>query len=287
VVTGLDLIVDDSGRVWRTGSRALLDSLHVGGLEFDPTHYLIRNLGFVRIHSTRSGVRITLRPRFLTKAALEALVFQMVTLEHERFVIEIADLPNRIEIIPGLEDAVARLADLASVAGNITREDFHREQLSLHRLRSNPRLSPLSSLLQRWRRGRGKLRTDLVTEFGDPALRGRAIVMHMTGDTGGIIEYVGDGFTWADASWRHAMIGHDASGQPDPQYGRKFWAGYLETQRGQTPRLEFIEAVIRVPGYPARRSRYERLLLPWRRDGNQFVSVVSVLRTSFSTISDV
>jgi hypothetical protein len=287
VLTGPDLIVDDNGRIWRTGSRALLDSLHVAQPESDLTRYLIRNLGFVRIRTTRSGVCITLRPRFLTKAALEAIVFQMVTLEHERFVIEIADAPNRVEIIPGLEDAAARLADLASVAGNIKREDFYREEMSLHRLRGNPRLSPLVGLLQRWRRGHGNLRTDLATEFGAPALLGRAIVMHMTGDTGGVIEYVGDGFTWADASWRQVIVGHDASGHPDPQYGQNIWAGYLETQCAQAPRLEFIEAVIRVPGYPARRSRYERLLLPWRRDGSQFVSVVSVLRTSFSTVSDV
>ena len=285
--TGLDLIVDDNGRVWRTGSRALLDSLHVAGLERDVTHYLIRNLGFVRIHTTRSGVRITLRPRFLTKAAFEALVFQMVTLEHERFVIEIADAPNRIEIIPGLEDAAARLADLASVGGNITRTDFHHEEMSLHRLRGNPRLSPLVGLLQRWRRSRGNLRTDLATEFGDPALLGRAIVMRVTGETEGIIEYVGDGFIWADIAWRHAMVGHDASELPDPQYGQNCWTGYLETQRAQAPRLEFIDALIRVPGYPARRSRYERLLLPWRRGSSQFVSVVSVLRTSFPTVSDV
>jgi hypothetical protein len=287
VRTGQDLIVDDNGRIWRTGSRALLDSLHIAGRELDLTHFLIRNLGFVRIRTTRFGVRITLRPRLLTKPALEALIFQMVTLEHERFVIEIADAPYRVEIIPGLEDAAARLADLASVAGNIRRDDFHREEISLHRLRGNPRLSPLARLLQRWRRGRGNLRGDLATEFGDPAFRGRAAVMHMMGDTASVIEYVGDGFTWADASWRHAMVGHDASGHPDPQYGQNIWAGYLETQRAQAPRLEFIEALIRVPGYPARRSRYERLLLPWRRGGTQFVSVVSVLRTSFPTVSDV
>lgn len=287
MAAGLDLIVDDNGRVWRTGSRELLDSLHVAGLQHDLTQYLIRNLGFVRLHTTRSGVRITLRPRFLTKAAFEALVFQMVSLESERFVIEIADASGVIEIIPGVEDAAARLADLASVGGNITRKDFHREEISLHRLRGSPRMAPLMGLLQRWRRAKGNLRTDLATEFGDPALLGRATVMRMTGESRGVIEYCGDGFTWSEASWRHAMVGHDASGHPDPQYGQNFWAGYLETQRTQAPRLELIEALIRVPGYPARRSRYERLLLPWRRNGGQFVSVVSVLRTSFPAVSDI
>lgn len=287
MLTGPDLIVDDNGRIWRTGSRALLDSLHVAKPEADLIQYVIRNLGFVRIHTTRSGVRITLRPRFLTKAAFEAVVFQMVTLEHERFVIEVADAPGIIEIVPGVEDAAARLADLASVGGNIRREDFHREEISLRRLHGNPRMSPLAGLLQRWRRSKGNLRADLATEFGDPALLGRATVMRMTGDSRGVIEYCGDGFTWSEASWRHAMVGHDASGHPDPQYGQNFWAGYLETQRAQAPRLELIEALIRVPGYPARRSRYERLLLPWRRDGGQFVSVVSVLRTSFPTVSDI
>ena len=283
----IDFIIDDAGAVWRTGSRALMDSLRITGHSFDLTSYVIRNLGFVRFRVFRSDVRITLSPRVLTAAAYEALVLQMVAQERDRFVIEIIDAANRIEIIPGLEDAAARLADLATEGGNISREDFYREHLSLERLRGNARLSPLAGLLSQWRRCKGDIPTGLADAFGDPALRGRAIVMQMTGDTTGVIEYVGDGFAWADDSWRDAMLGHDASGQPDPRYGQNFWAGYLETQAAQTPRLEFVEAIIRVPGYTPRRSRYERLLLPWRKDGRKFVSVVSVLRTSFPAARDI
>ncbi len=284
--TGVDLILDDNGRIWRTGSRALMDSLHVAGPGLDLTHYLVRNLGFVRLQATRSGVHITLRPRFLTKAAYEALVFQMVALEPDRFIVQIVDTPSRVEIIPGVEDAAARLADLASVGGGIVREDFYREELSLQRLRDNPRLSPLADLLRRWRRSQGIIRGDLDVEFGDPALCGRAIVKRMVDGTEGVYEYVGDGFPSYDASWRQAMLGRDASGQPDPQYSQHGATGYIETHAAQTPRLELVDAAIRVPGCLTYRRRYERLLLPWRWGATPFVSVVSVLRTSFASPSD-
>jgi hypothetical protein len=281
--TGNDIILDDTGRVWQTGSTALLQSLHVGRRDYDLTQYLIRNLGFVRFRTFRSDVRITLRPRFLTKAAYESLVHVMVTQERERTVIEIVDTPNRVEIIPGLEDAAARLADLATIGGNIAREDFHREALSFHRLRQDPRLSPLSAMMRRWRCSGGNIQTDFATTFGDPDLRGRAMVIRMVGDGRGIVEYAGHGFTCFDPAWCRSVLGHDMSEQPDPQYGENIAAAYSETHFAQKPRLEFVEAVIRVPGCSARRSRYERLLLPWRRGSAMFVSTVSVLRTSFST----
>jgi hypothetical protein len=286
VSTGVDLILDDNGRVWRTGSRALMESLHVVRPVLDLTPYLIRNLGFVRLQTTRSGVRITLRPRFLTRDAYEALVFQMIALEPDRFIVQIVDAPGHIEIIPGVEDAAARLADLASVGGNIARQDFYREELSLNRLRENPRLSPLAGMLRRWRRRHGVMRCDLDAEFGDPGLRGRVVVKRIVDEIGGVYEYVGDGFPSYDATWRKAMIGQDATGQPDAEYARHTATAQLETDVAETPRLETVDAVIRVPGRPAYRRRYERLLLPWRRGGARFVSVASVLRTSFAIPSD-
>jgi hypothetical protein len=286
VSSGVDLILDDNGRVWRTGSRALMESLHVVRPVLDLTHYLVRNLGFVRLQTTRSGVRITLHPRFLTREAYEALVFQMIALELDRFIVQIVDGPGRVEIIPGVEDAAARLADLASVGGNITRQDFYREELSLHRLRDNPRLSPLADLLRRWRRRQGIIRRDLAAEFGDPVLRGRVVVKRIVDETGGVYEYVGDGFPSYDATWREAMLGRDATAQPDAQYARHTATAQLETDVAETPRLETVDAVIRVPGCPVYRRRYERLLLPWRRGDARFVSVASVLRTSFAIPSD-
>jgi hypothetical protein len=285
VVNGIDMIVDDNGRTWQTGSPALLQSLHITQRDFDLTRYLIRNLGFVRFRTSRSNARITLRPRFLTKPAYERLVHTMVSEECARTVIEIADEPDRIEIIPNVEDAVARLGDLAAPGGQVVRKDFYNEPLSLDRLKGDQRLSPLAHAMRRWRSTRGDVSGDLATTFGNPALRGRVVVIRMVKPDHGILEYAGDGFACfnPDPAWRNSVLGHEMCELPDPQYGQRVAAAYCETHVNHTPRLELVDAVIRVPGSAPRRSRYERLLLPWRRGGSEFVSAVSVLRTSFAT----
>jgi hypothetical protein len=276
-----DLIVDDAGEVWQTGSPALRQSLNIGNGDYDLTQFLIRNMGFVRLRLTDRIARITLYPRFLSREAYESLVHVLVSRDAQRTIIEDMGNPNRLDIIPDLEDAVARLGDLATVGGNVLRRDFYCERLNMQRLRGNPRLAPLASLLRRWRNTQGTLRGDLAAEFSDPTLRGRAIVMRMTSPQSGVYEYVGDGFPTFNATWRSSMLGRNPDGQPDPQYGHRTAEAYVQTHAAQAPRLEFVEAVIRVPGCLASRARYERLLLPWRRNGTQFVSVASVLRTSF------
>ncbi len=279
----MDVIIDDAGRTWQTRSDALRRSLHVDRHDFDLIQYVVRNLGFVRLRSLRDDARVTLYPRFLTNAAYEALVCALVAQDSARHIIEIADGSGRVEIIPGLEDTAARLADLASTGGSVTRDDFYNEELSLNRLRGDRRLAPMSSLMRRWRGSHATLPADFKSVFDDASLRGRAVVVRMTGDGSGKVEYAGGGFTCFDPAWRSSVIGRDIREQPDLRYGQLVADAYTKTHLSKTPRLDFVEAVIRTPGCSLRRSRYERLLLPWRLKDSMFVSAVSILRTSFST----
>ena len=281
-MTAVDLIIDDLGQSWQTGSAALLQSLNIDRRDFDLTRYLIRNLGFVRLRTVRTDARITLYPRYLTKAAYEALVGALVTQDCLRHFIENLEAPERAEIIPGVEDAAARLADLASAGGQVMRADFFSEELSLTRLRGSRRLAPLSRVMRRWRSSHGNLPASFETVFDDSSLGGRTMVVRMVNDEQGIVEYAGSGFNCFSPEWRRSVIGRDIREQPDLRYGQLVAQAYTKTHVTKTPRLEFVEAVIQTPGHSLRRSRYERLLLPWRRNGSMFVSAVSVLRTSFS-----
>lgn len=280
-----DLLVDDEGRVWHTGSPELLRALHIGPPNHDLTDYLIRNMGFARFRLFRADSRITFQPRFLNEKTFSRLVDIMVEHEGERTLIETVETPGRLEIIPDIEDAAARLAALASDGGNLSRPDFQREVLSLSRLNKQPRLGGLHGLLKNWKSSGGELPSEFSRVFDKSDLLGRTMVIRVAEPLGGIVEHAGNGFTCFGSSWSRAVVGNDLARQPDPKYGQNVAASYLETHLTGHARLEFVEAMIRVPGQAPRRSRYERLLLPWRRGGASFVSVASVLRTSFATAS--
>ena len=282
-----DLLIDDVGRTWQTGSAALLRSLHIERRDFDLTHYLIRNMGYVRLRASRGDARVTLYPRFLTKAAFEALVCSLVEQDCTRHIVENLDDPGRVEIIPGVEEAAARLADLAAAGGEVTRDDFYNEELSLDRLRDSRRLAPLAGMMRRWRTLQGSLDGSYESLFGDPALGGRVVVVRMLEGDQGVVEYAGSGFNCFDPEWRRSVIGRDIREQPDLRYGNLVAEAYTKTHHSKAPRLEFVEAVIRTPGCSLRRSRYDRLLLPWRLGNAMFVSAASVLRTSFSAASAI
>jgi hypothetical protein len=278
-----DLMIDEAGRSYATGSGELLRSLHIERRNFDLTQYLIRNMGFVRFRRMRGDARITLYPRFLTRAAYESLALLIVDQECTRHILEHVEDPGRMEIVPGMEDTIARLGDLASAGGEVVRADFYNEELSLRRLHGTRRLAPLARLMRRWKAHQGSAPVQLDRLFADPALRGRAMMVRMLNDERGVVEYAGEGFSCFDSGWHRSVIGRDIWEQPDPSYGHLVAEAYAKTYRSNEPRLEFVEAAIRTPGCPLRRSRYERLLLPWRSRGASFVSAVSVLRTSFST----
>ena len=278
----LDIVVDEAGRLWRTGSPDLLRHLNIKPRDYDLANYLVRNLGFVRLRTRRSDARVLLQPRFLTKAAYESLIFVLVSQEPHRTVLQTVDSPDRLEIIPDLEDAASRLADMAAQGGSLVREDFFREPLSFDRLRGNARLAPLAQLLLEWHALERTLPANFDLVMGNPALLGRAMVLQMGGGSRGIVEYVGDGFASFDARWRNRLLGSDPCNQPDPNYAMHAATAYDETHRAQEPRLELVEAVIRVPGRKAHRYRYERMLLPWRRGSSSFVSVVSSVRSAFA-----
>jgi hypothetical protein len=280
--SGQDILIDDNGECWETGSHQLYVNLRCDRRDFDLANYAIRNLGFVRVRCLGPNLRITLRPDFLTRPAFETLAWKMSTRERTRFVVEVADEHSHLEMIPDLEDAVARIADLAAGGGAIIRPDFFCEELSLDRL-TDHRRGRLNRLIKTWRALRGTMPANRLLPFQQSDLADRVVLVRMQPDQRGVIAHAGRGFTCFDSSWQERVIGCDLEEQPDPGYGKRVAASYRETHAVERPRLELVDAVIKVPGCPVRRSRYERLLLPWRSDGAMFVSSVSVIRTSFAT----
>jgi hypothetical protein len=122
---------------------------------------------------------------------------------------------------------------------------------------------------------------DLLTALN---LLERAVVLrNPTGGDRLVFDFRGDFFSFYPRSWNRLAIGRDLEDQPDRDYGLRTAHSYREVLVGGEPRFEAVDAVIRSPGEDVRRSRYDRLILPWRTSDNErFLTGVSVLRATYS-----
>jgi hypothetical protein len=136
-----------------------------------------------------------------------------------------------------------------------------------------------------WRNRRGELTPQKILEQMPDVLKPRANLTRMTAvgaaRNRALVEHMGAGFRVFDACWALGAIGRDLEEQPDPAYGARSARAYHEVAGLGLPRLELVDAIIDVPGRPVRRSRYDRLMLPFRSRGEIFVCGASVLRSSY------
>jgi len=281
----MDLLIDQTGQAWLNGSPVLRLRLGQPSPDVDLAGYVVRNMGFVRARLREGTIRLTLRAGHLEFPTLESVVRLVLGEVWQRLVIEHADGVSALEIYRQVEEAVARLKDLsAPSAVLVPRDSFFNQELSLDRLGESGQGS-LRALMRLWRSRRGQLPPDKILGLMPEALKPRVTLTRMTAAGAArnraLVEHIGPGIRVFDACWALGAVGRDLEEQPDPAYGARSARAYHEVAELGQPRLELVDAVIDVPGRSVRRSRYDRLMLPFRSRGEIFVCGASVLRSSY------
>jgi hypothetical protein len=281
----MDLLIDEAGHLWPNGSIALRARVGYPGFD-DLAGHVVRDRGFAWVRRRGATVRIMVRAGLLEPRTLETVVRFLLTEPWRRLVIEQPNRTPPYEIFGEVEDAVARLKDLGAATSPLgARDRFSTQELSLARLAEGGN-EPMRALFRLWRSRRGHLPPDQIIGLMPPALKTRMTLTRIVRPAPGLpgralIEHIGTGFHIFDPCWTLCAIGRDLEEQPDPIYGASSARSYHEVAAVERPRLELVDAVIEVPGRSARRSRYERLILPWQACGELFVCGASILRTSY------
>jgi len=281
----MDLLIDQTGQAWLNGSPALRHRLGQPSPDVDLAGYVVRNMGFARARLRDGTIRLTLRAGHLEFPTLESVVRLVLGEVWQRLVIEHADGMSALEIYRQVEEAVARLKDLSAPSATLVpRDSFFNQELSLDRLGESGQGS-LRALMRLWRSRRGQLAPEKILGLMPEALKPRVTLTRMTAAGAprnrALVEHIGPGFRVFDACWALGAVGRDLEEQPDPAYGVRSARAYHEVAELGQPRLELVDAVIDVPGRSVRRSRYDRLMLPFRSRGEIFVCGASVLRSSY------
>jgi hypothetical protein len=282
-----DYLVDPEGQVLPAYTYLLARAVGYRSPEFDLRGYAIRNLGWIRVRRRRGLFRIGLRPMGFGRATFEAAMRLM--LEEDaglRYVFDRSDDSHTIDVLTNVNDAIAHFEDLMSFAGESSyRSSYFSEELSLGRLRS-PKRRVLQDLIKNWKKMRGELSDDVLEPFRAVGSNERFVVA-TAWQSRCKLTHFGAGITVFGEQWNQPDADRDLEEMPDPVYGERSARGFHEVHLAEFPRLELVDALIRPPGRPVQRCRYDRLLLPWRsRGGAPMVSSTSVLRTRFHFASE-
>ena len=267
-------LIDRLGKLWTYPAPELGEAIGYPNPDFDAWSYAVRNLG---------AVEITVEPEETVVSMRSASAHAEAVSGAEKFLATLDGGPVRLryeigawveETCESPQDAIGRMARALADAGESRRMAFAAKGRSLNALsefRLNRIETPeerLSLLFKKWRLAQGRFDADMASFMVRFGLLDRTAVVSESNNDGSLVfEHWGTGFKAYDSvdkSWSFAAPGLPISNQPDPEYGRWIDRAYRGVLERSEPRFDYVDAVIQASKAEPYRSRYDRLLLPWR-----------------------
>jgi hypothetical protein len=280
---GQSTLIDDRGSLWHAGAPELRRRLGYPNPDFDLAGYAVRNLGFVLVREKGVSVHVSLRPALVRPPALAALFYRLAEVSPDRLLLSYLQGRWLHEIMRSSYEAMLRLEDLVYAAAYRQPRSAYLVQRHSLAPRRHSALERLGPLLAVWRLTGGRYPDRLTDLLGALDLLDRALVLRNPAGTDRLVfDHRGTAFSFYQPCWNLLAIGRDLEDQPDRDYGVRTAETYRAALAEGEPRFEAVDAVINTPGRDVRRSRYDRLILPWRgSEGDRFTTGVSVLRSSY------
>jgi hypothetical protein len=267
----MDILISDAGTLWSPSGHELPRPplLGPGALASVPR---CGAPTYVRLQLRPNGACLHLGELPITRACFERLVWLLVMHQVERAIVEYPGERSEPELLTSQQDIVARLDEIRGAApGEPARPAFFLERMALARL-DEPRRLPMRGAWRAWGRAHGKISVaELKRESG--TVDGKRMLLRVQGDERLETAAVSDVVRAYLPCERMSMLGREVEEQPDGIYGDWLASAYRELVQDDEPEpgLQLVEAVVSSSaGGRTVRTRYERLLLPWRSPGGDF-----------------
>ena len=139
--------------------------------------------------------------------------------------------------------------------------------------------TPLRRLAQKWQMSFGYFNESVIPFAIKHRLLSRTVIAGVGGQSESpIFRFIGDGFSWMADDFQFSGIGQRIENLPDKDYGAWISKYYKSVAVSGQPRYDIVTATIErsPPSSNLYRTRYERLLLPWKTPSEEtFVSLCS------------
>ena len=275
----MNVAVSPEGTVLAPGTEAFFERIGYANPDFDAGDYVVRNLGFVSVaRRSRDRVTVRMRPSLVSDRALDSVLKILVNLKFNQGEIQVFDDEWVSEVWPNDPALLHRIAEICASKPVSKEPRFGARRLDIERIVDDA-TNPLKPLFQKWRISDGMFDDTTMPFLINFGLDFRLSVV--TAERVGEplrFQFFGDGFKFYDDQQKLSVIGCTLDDQPDAEYGEWLAAQYNAVVETGRPALDYVTATIQPAGGAARRSRYERLLLPWRTgNGRVIVTCASIL----------
>jgi len=277
---GASILIDEAGRAWPANSAALARRLGHVDARTDLASFAVRACGAIHIRSIEDGVRVTLRPGGFSRTTLAGALQALNDLAPPRLMLVTrSGGETHAELFTSVFAFIERAEQLASDPPIEIKVPRYSVRRSLRNLTTAP-FAMVRPIVDLWRERRGELGDDVQRAIGAAGLFHRTILVRHLGHSSRLItEHFGAGIMIMRPCESLQTIGRELDQQPDRDYGAWMAEAYAETCWARQLRLESVRAFVRTSAGTTLRTRYDRLLMPWRAGGSEsFVMCLSIQR---------
>jgi hypothetical protein len=277
------VLIDTEGEVRFVGAPETRRAI-ANAPDSDWLNCAVRELGFVLVRERPTSVQIWLRPSLVTEAALIALFYHVAEAAPERVLLSYLIDEWHHEVVRTAREAMLRVEDLVLTARASRPPMRYQAQSHPSQLLRHEKYRHWAPLLAVWELTGGCSPGRLIDMLRSWSLLDRATVLRNPLHSERLLfEHHGGAYSFYAPYRNMPAIGRDFEDQPDRHFAASVANAYRSALGSREPRFEAVDAVARTPGRLVRRSRYDRLILPWQSaTGERFVTSLWNLRTSYA-----
>lgn len=282
---GSGILIDDRGEPWSDNSPDLARRLGYRNPDFDAPAYAVRNLGFIHVRLHEEGVRVSLRSGRYSLLTLTAALYALIDRRPRRIVLAVFGGEDwSYEMFTNLGSFAERAEDLAGGEPIAGRPRWLLAERKLEAL-TLPAFEKTRPLVALWSASRGKLGDDLIRALHACDLIHRAVLVRQVAGTSRLVyEHFGSAIKAMRPCEALNLVGRDIDDIADRAYGGWIAESYASALRRRRLKLDSVRATLRTSEESTVKVRYDRLLMPWRRSGNDLFALGISMRRELSRV---
>jgi hypothetical protein len=282
-------LIDDLGMVWDGGSPRLRKSFGSPASREEFSTYVVKNMGFIAVHSYGKSCEIRLRPSLVTSVAFRALKDWMTGRNFQRVVTVQFDSDWGYGLHVNQEMALAKIESLLMACRQSRPSDRLSRALKKDELpRVTAEQQALHSLIENWPMLSQSVHREGLWKIINQSLKGRYHLIDAHKSSRELVfREIGKGFISYTDDWLSRAIGQSIELQEDAAYGRWVASVYREALSTCQPMICDVDVITSTRKLGRTRLRYKRVLLPCRSvGGGNWLLNSSIIDTSIDLRTD-